>query len=137
MLAAFAAFAMLLAAMGLYGMLSYLVTQSTHDIGVLVALGARPGDIIRLVVRQGMELAAIGILAGLAGAAVLTRVMASMLFGVDIAMRPNIRNCLSELDSSYLLLSTWLAGELSGLEMHRQVKLRFLGSRWRCFRAQH
>ena len=97
MLAAFAAFAMLLAAMGLYGVLSYLVTQSTHDIGVLVALGARPGDIIRLVVRQGMELSAIGILAGLAGAAVLTRVMASMLFGVDIAMRPNIRNSLSEL----------------------------------------
>ena len=83
MLGAFAAFAMLLAAMGLYGVLSYLVTQSTHDIGVLVALGALPGDIIKLVVRQGMELAAIGILAGLAGAAVLTRVMASMLFGVS------------------------------------------------------
>ena len=83
MLGAFAAFAMLLAAMGLYGVLSYLVTQSTHDIGVLVALGARPGDIVKLVVRQGMELAAIGILAGLAGAAVLTRVMASMLFGVS------------------------------------------------------
>jgi putative ABC transport system permease protein len=83
MLGAFAAFAMLLAAMGLYGVLSYLVTQSTHDIGVLVALGALPGHIIKLVVRQGMELAAIGILAGLAGAAVLTRVMASMLFGVS------------------------------------------------------
>jgi len=83
MLGAFAAFAMLLAAMGLYGVLSYLVTQSTHDIGVLVALGALPGDIIKLVVQQGMELAAIGILAGLAGAAVLTRVMASMLFGVS------------------------------------------------------
>ncbi len=48
-----------------------------------VALGALPGDIIKLVVRQGMELAAIGILAGLAGAAVLTHVMASMLFGVS------------------------------------------------------
>jgi predicted permease len=83
MLAAFAVFATLLAAMGLYGVLSYLVMQSTHDIGVLVALGARPGDIIRLVLRQGMELAAIGILAGLTGAAVLTRVMASMLFGVS------------------------------------------------------
>lgn len=83
MLAAFAGFAMLLAAMGLYGVLSYLVTQSTHDVGVLVALGAQPGDIIGLVVRQGMELAATGILAGLAGAAVLSRVMASMLFGVS------------------------------------------------------
>ena len=83
MLAAFAAFAMLLAAMGLYGVMSYLVTQSTHDIGVLVALGALPGDIIKLVLRQGMELAALGIVAGVVGAAVLTRVMASMLFGIS------------------------------------------------------
>ena len=83
MLGAFAAFALLLAAVGLYGVMSYLVTQSTHDIGVLVALGARPGNIIGLVVRQGMELAVIGIVAGLIGAAVLTRVMASLLFGVS------------------------------------------------------
>src|SRR5580692_4138831 len=83
MLAAFAAFAMLLAAVGLYGVMSYLVTQSTRDIGVLMALGARSGDVIKLVLRQGMELAAIGIVAGLIGAVVLTRVMASLLFGVS------------------------------------------------------
>ena len=83
MLGAFAAFAMLLAAMGLYSVMSYLVTQSTHDIGVLMALGALPGDVIRLVLRQGMLLAAIGILAGVAGAAVFTRVMTSMLFRVS------------------------------------------------------
>ena len=83
MLGAFAMFALLLAAIGLYGVMSHLVTQGTHDIGVLVALGARPGNIIGLVVRQGMQLTGIGIVLGLAGAAALTRVMTSLLFGVS------------------------------------------------------
>jgi len=82
MLGAFAAFALLLAAVGLYGVLSYLVTQSTRDIGILVALGARPENILTLVVRQGMQLTLVGIFAGLLGAVALTRVMASLLFGV-------------------------------------------------------
>ncbi|HKW32031.1 MAG TPA: ABC transporter permease [Candidatus Acidoferrum sp.] len=83
MLGAFAVFALLLAAVGLYGVMSHLVTQGTHDIGVLVALGARPENIVGLVVRQGMALVAIGIIFGLAGAAALTRVMASLLFKVS------------------------------------------------------
>jgi predicted permease len=83
MLGAFSLFALLLAAVGLYGVMSHLVTQSTHDIGVLVTLGAQPGNIIGLVVRQGMELAGVGIVVGLAGAAALTRVMTSLLFGVS------------------------------------------------------
>jgi predicted permease len=83
MLGAFAVFAVLLAAIGLYGVMSHLVTQGAHDIGVLVALGARPGNIIGLVVRQGMLLAGIGIVAGLVGAAALTRIMSSLLFGVS------------------------------------------------------
>jgi predicted permease len=83
MLGAFAVFALLLAAVGLYGVMSHLVTHSTHDIGVLVTLGARPGNIIGLVVRQGMQLAGIGIAVGLVGALGLTRVMNSLLFGVS------------------------------------------------------
>jgi predicted permease len=83
LLGAFAAFALLLAAVGIYGVMSYLVSQSTHDIGVRVALGAQSGNIIGLVVRQGMQLAVAGILLGLAGAAGLTRVMDSLLFGVS------------------------------------------------------
>jgi predicted permease len=83
MLGAFAVFALLLAAVGLYGVMSHLVTQGTHDIGVLMTLGAQPGNIVGLVVRQGMALAGIGTILGLAAAAALTRVMASLLFEVS------------------------------------------------------
>jgi putative ABC transport system permease protein len=83
MLAAFAGFAMLLGGIGIYGVMSYLVTQGTHDIGVRIALGAPRGSILKMVVRQGMAMAGVGIAAGLAGALALTRVMASLLFGVS------------------------------------------------------
>ena len=87
MLAAFAMFAMILAAVGVYGVISFVVTQGTHDIGVRIALGAQHTNILRLVVRQGMGLALVGIALGLAGAAALTRVMASLLFGVSATDR--------------------------------------------------
>ena len=82
MLGALAGFAVLLAGIGVYGVMSYLVTQSTRDIGVRMALGADRRRIVGLVVRQGMVLAAVGIAVGVLGAAALTRVIASLLFGV-------------------------------------------------------
>jgi predicted permease len=83
MLGAFAVFALILAAVGVYGVMSYLVTQGTHDIGVRMALGAQRSTIVGMVVRHGFELTAAGIVLGLIGAAALTRVMASLLFGVS------------------------------------------------------
>jgi predicted permease len=82
MLGAFAAFALILAVVGVYGVMSHLVSQGTHDIGVRMALGAQRSGIVRMVLRQGAELTAAGLVLGLLGAALLTRVMASLLFGI-------------------------------------------------------
>jgi putative ABC transport system permease protein len=83
MLGAFAVFALVLAVVGVYGVLSHLVTQGTHDIGVRMALGAERGRIQLMVLRQGLELTGVGVLLGLIGAAAVTRVMSSLLFGIS------------------------------------------------------
>jgi predicted permease len=83
MLGAFAGFALLLAIVGVYGVMSYLVTQSTHDIGVRMALGAPRSSILGMVLRHGAVLTTVGIVAGLIGAAAISRVMATLLFGIS------------------------------------------------------
>jgi predicted permease len=82
MLGGFAVFALILAAIGVYGVMSYLVTQGTRDIAIRIALGAQQRDVLGLVFAQGMAMAGIGIVTGLAGALSLSRVMASLLYGV-------------------------------------------------------
>ena len=83
LLAVFAGVALVLAAVGISGVLAYSVAQRTHEIGVRVALGAASGHIARLVLAQGMKMALIGVLIGLAGAAALTRFLETMLFNVS------------------------------------------------------
>jgi len=84
MLGAFAVFAMVLAAIGVYGVMSNLVAQNIHEIGIRLAVGAETGNILGMVLWQGLKLAGIGIGAGLIGAMALTRVMASLLFQLSV-----------------------------------------------------
>ena len=82
LLGSFAALAVALAGVGIYGMVAYRVNQRTHEIGVYMALGAQPRDVLRMVMKDGVKLALLGIGFGLAGALALTRLMVSLLFAV-------------------------------------------------------
>jgi putative ABC transport system permease protein len=84
LLGAFSIIALALAAVGIYGVMAYSVSQRTNEIGVRVALGARSSDVLKMVLGQGTRMAAIGVGIGLAGAFALTRVMSTLLFEVSV-----------------------------------------------------
>jgi putative ABC transport system permease protein len=83
LLAIFAAVALVLAAVGIYGVMSYSVAQQTREIGIRMALGAQRVDVLKMTIKQGLKLVGLGLLIGLGAAFILTRVMASLLFGIS------------------------------------------------------
>jgi len=107
LLAVFSALAATLAAIGLYGVMSFIVTQRTRELGVRLALGAKALDVLGLVLRQGMWLVTLGLVLGLGAALVLTRVLQSMLFNLS-ATDPLTFVTISLLLVGVTLFATWL-----------------------------
>src|SRR5690606_38947905 len=104
----------LLGAIGLYGVISYLVAQRTREIGVRMALGAAPGDVSRMVVGQGLRLAGLGLVFGLLGALALTRLMTSLLFGTSPNDPLTFATVVGVL-ASVALLASWLPARRAAL----------------------
>jgi putative ABC transport system permease protein len=107
LLTAYAALALLLAAVGIYGVLSYFVAQHTAEIGIRMALGAQAGDVLRFVLRRGMGLAIVGVVLGLITSFAVMRLMKTMLFGVNVT-DPLTFAMVALLLAAVALLACWI-----------------------------
>lgn len=122
LLLAFAILSLLLAAVGLFGVLSYVVTQRTTEIGIRIALGAQRGEVLRRTLLDGLKPAGVGLIAGLAGAAVAVRMIQSLLYGVEpldagvFAAVPAILLCVA---SAACLIPAWRASRLDPMQALR------------------
>jgi putative ABC transport system permease protein len=123
LLSLFAGLALVLAIVGIYGVMSYSVTQRTHEIGIRMAVGAQPRDVFAMVLRQGMKLALIGVALGLALAFGLTRLMATMLFGVAPTDATTF-TVISVLLISVALLACYLPGR-KATKVEPTISLRY------------
>jgi putative ABC transport system permease protein len=123
LLSLFAGIALVLAIVGLYGVMSYSVTQRTHEIGIRMAIGARPRDVFAMILGQGVKLAVIGVAIGLVLAFAATRLMATMLFGVAPTDLPTFAT-ISLLLISVAVLACYLPGRRA-TKVEPTISLRY------------